>query len=98
MSAYDLPKAKEFVLIACLKMNLLVRMAVVACPGMNKDTAYVAPMWTLRGLACEIVGLDSAVNGSRLPSGNRHAHVFGPREISTKAAETWSSEYVQFRG
>ena len=90
-------KAKKSILIACLEMNLFIRMAVIACPGMDKNTAYVASMWTLRGLAREGVGLDSAVNGCRLPSGKRHVRVFCPREMSTKAAETWS-EYVQFRG
>lgn len=89
--------AWEPVLIASLKMDLFICMAVVACAGMYKDTAYVASMWTLRGLARETIGLDSAVNGSRLPSGKRHAHVFCPSQMSTKAAETWS-EYVQFRG
>jgi hypothetical protein len=29
-------------------MNLLIRMTVVASPGMDEDAAYVGSMWALR--------------------------------------------------
>lgn len=55
-------------LIACLEMDLLIGMAVIASSSMDEDAAYIVSMWALGGLACESVGLKCAINGSRLPT------------------------------
>lgn len=84
------------ILIARLKVNLLICMAVIASSGMDENAAYVGSMWALGGFPGEGIELGCAVNSSRLASGYRHSPGFVYREASTEAAKTWTKP-IQLR-